>query len=361
MKKYTINDIKECNPLIRLNNYSRSYVQMQMETCINCMSHCKSCMGFGAKEHEKVKMMTKEQMIRAIDLSQQVLNINKIYMQISGEFFCNPEAVHVLDYIEGKYTGLNLYIDTSGIPINDRILDRLSTMKLNNVNISISIWGGNREIYKENNGVDKFDLVSSNINKLIRLHKDRNCSVNLQFSTAYVDLKSVTSVRNYIKGLCAIHGMVYYESDENFLGRPDSLVNYVRNFNTFVPAKEKELPASYATMGEYPNASIICYNNESVKDDIVIPYKKSEPTRCNYLSECLVINQNGYIVPCFQKLSKPESAYCNIMDDDITKNPMILLEKLSNKNPIVKKINHDNYIDGAFPECNNCFTRLTCR
>ena len=79
---YTINDIKECNPLIRLNNYSRSYHQMQLETCINCKSHCKSCMGFGAKEHEPNKIMSKETMIRCIDYAKQVLSINKIYLQI---------------------------------------------------------------------------------------------------------------------------------------------------------------------------------------------------------------------------------------------------------------------------------------
>ena len=361
--KYTLEDIKECNPLIRLNNYSRSFVQMQMETCITCKSHCKSCMGFGAKEHEKNKIMSKEMMIRCIDLARQVLSINRIYLQISGEFFCNPEAIHLLDYIEESYMGLDLYIDTSGIPINDKIIERLSTMKLNKVHLSISIWGGTRELYKENNGVDKLDYVESIIHKLIKLHQNPNCSLELQFSTAYVNKKSVDSVRDFIKRLCTVYGMSYYESDENFLGRHDALVNYIRNFNDFVPAidKDEDLPKDYATMGKYPNTSIMCYNNESVKDDKVVPYKKSEPTRCNYLSECMVINQNGYIVPCFQKLSKPESAYCNVMDDELTKNPMKLLEILSNKNPYVAKINHDNYINGSFIECNNCFTRLTCR
>ena len=115
---YTIEQIKECNPLIRLNNYSRSFAQLQMETCINCKSHCKSCMGFGAKEHEKNKMMSKEMMIRCIDLAKQVLSINKVYLQISGEFFYNPEAVHLLDYIEEAYSDMDLYIDTSGIELN---------------------------------------------------------------------------------------------------------------------------------------------------------------------------------------------------------------------------------------------------
>ena len=127
---YTIEQIKECNPLIRLNNYSRSFAQLQMETCINCKSHCKSCMGFGAKEHEKNKMMSKEMMIRCIDLAKQVLSINKVYLQISGEFFCNPEAVHLLDYIEEAYSDMDLYIDTAGIPINDEIIERLRCMKL---------------------------------------------------------------------------------------------------------------------------------------------------------------------------------------------------------------------------------------
>lgn len=355
--KYTLEEIKEMNPRIKLTNYARTFSQMQLETCINCMSHCKHCMGFGAKQHEPIKMMSKETMIRCIDIAKQALNINKIYLQISGEFFCNPEAIHLLDYIESKYFGLDLYIDTSGLPITGKVVDRLAAMKNNTVHMSISIWGGTKELYKENNGVDGFDYVSKTIEKLIDLHTSYDNSFELQFSTAYVDKKSVDSVRDYLKSVCKDHFLGYYESDENFLGKKDAIVNYVRNFNSFVPADRDDVPEDYATMGKFPNKSIMMYTNES-SGGVPVPYKKSEPTRCDYLANCMVVRQDGNIVPCFQKLSKPESAYCNVNDLD---NIMDILKILSNKNEYVAKINRDNYINGAFEECKNCFTRLTCR
>ena len=356
---YNIDDIKHINPQIKLNNYSRSFKQMQMETCIMCKSHCKQCMGFGAKEHESIKMMNKETMIRCIDIAKQVLNINSILLQISGEFFCNPEAIHLLDYIESKYNGLDLMIDTSGLPITDEIIERLKTIRNNNIKLSISLWAGNKKLYKENHGVDGFDHVDTILKKLIELHKT-NSSFNLQLSTAYVDKKSVESVRKYLKNLCKKYFLEYKESDENFLGNKGVLVNYIRNFNTFIPLNKKnKIPEDYAIMGDKVK-SAICYINEYSKGKIT-PYRKSEPTRCDYLAGCMVIRADGYVVPCFQKLSKPESAYFNVNDEDVQENPMIILEKLSNKNPYVKKINEDNYINGAFEECKNCFTRLTCR
>ena len=160
-----------------------------------------------------------------------------------------------------------------------------------------------------------------------------------------------------MKLVCKNHFLKYYESDENFLGKKDAIVNYVRNFNSFVPADRDNVPKDYATMGKFPNKSIMMYTNES-SSGIPVPYKKSEPTRCDYLSSCMVVRQDGNIVPCFQKLSKQESAYCNVNE---LENIMDILKILSNQNEYVAKINRDNYINGAFEECKNCFTRLTCR
>lgn len=100
---------------------------------------------------------------------------------IVGEIFVNKSwniyLQEILDIPEIKYVG----IITNGILLTERNIKKLIALRnVNKLGISISVGGLNRTDYRVSYGVDKFNRVSENINRLVSELKEGDLSVSVR-------------------------------------------------------------------------------------------------------------------------------------------------------------------------------------
>jgi MoaA/NifB/PqqE/SkfB family radical SAM enzyme len=105
------------------------------------------------------------------------LGVKSMTITGDGEPNLNPAVYDAC--IVGKRNGLDIGFATNGILLDDK---QMITLLQNCTWVRFNLSGVDRESYKKIHGVDKWEVVSKNIWRMVRLKKDlkSNCTLGLQ-------------------------------------------------------------------------------------------------------------------------------------------------------------------------------------
>jgi MoaA/NifB/PqqE/SkfB family radical SAM enzyme len=140
-----------------------------------CNTNCVFC--FGVFQNPKKEYIQREPLLKSIREAGEI-GVKSIAFVGDGEPTMNPALYDVLKV--GKASGISMALSTSGIALSsdsqiETVLDCCEWMRF-------SLSAGDREGYKKNHRVDRFDQIVKNIKRLIELknQKDYKCDIGLQ-------------------------------------------------------------------------------------------------------------------------------------------------------------------------------------
>lgn len=215
-------------------------------SCNNLCINCPRCYRF-INENNKDELELNEA-IALLDYVIKTYNINNIEIGQLAEFSLYKFSYEILEYLATKYTGqVNLVTNCSGF--SRKFIDKLDNLDLKNVYFIISIWGSNREEYKELMGANNFDIVYNNI---LQLANKKN--INLLLTVVNYSKKQITNMINFGKKIAEssnrtfiidnlerhhekhslsmyINTFMNYSTDINYVKQQEHLFNHNLNFD----------------------------------------------------------------------------------------------------------------------------------
>jgi TDP-4-amino-4,6-dideoxy-D-glucose deaminase len=145
-----------------------------------CNAKCSFCYRDG-KTYDKERVLSTQEYVNLIN---EFADLHGQNLDVSGglEPLLSPSILDVLK--AGLDRDLRVSLYTNGIALNNPgLVDCL--MKIHKVRVSVSAY--NRESYGEVMGVDKFDIVKSNLRNLVKAKK--SCNSNVKIGCSFVVFK----------------------------------------------------------------------------------------------------------------------------------------------------------------------------
>ena len=144
-----------------------------IETITKCQLKCRFCLGHGIKVKQRPTMtLDKFKIIvdKCVDFGVDDFELTPIV----GEFFLDRTWLQKLKYLENIEQIKCYDFFSNFINLNDKEIIELA--KLKKINLEISVYGFDRNSFKQFTGRDYFDKFIHNIKLLFKLYKSSKCN-----------------------------------------------------------------------------------------------------------------------------------------------------------------------------------------
>lgn len=318
---------------------------MQMDLCGKCNANCQKCCGRAVQDGSEISFSKAREIIQsAIDL-----NIKEVYLTCNAEFTMYSHATEFLAWLASNTMYMNIRLDTNGLYIPSGLITAISSSKTSVFDVSMSLWGGTPDYYKEYHRVDGFERIERNVREYIEGLK------NFRLSCVYISREQVESVVLFVKKLAAEYGKEFrvYNGctmeDVRYWAEHNILALLIRKSYGLFDDMHNPKYGKYELDDEKIRQLQIRYHGE--------PMEVPDCGNCHILGNRIQVLPNGDVIPCMNMAgSKGELRHVmgNVNEQPVTAEWLIGLYKTD----IFRKWINDNLYRKAFPQCTGCLSRM---
>lgn len=317
----------------RTKAWSELYLRtLNMTINSKCNRKCINCCG-EVKNREDMKLSKIKEMLTAcVDGG----GINFVYPSCKAEMTLHSDCVEIVRHMHTfRRTKVIVHQDTNAGYIPDGLIQAINDCNFR-YNLCMSIWAGEKELYKKLQGGD-FSETEKNARKYLE-----NLKYPPAFSLPFINEEQVKSGLQFLKELCA---------------------EYKKEIFVLEKAEEVKVDA-VKREGKIPVfcRKYISYNDKTKLTDIYNKGKREDyyvsPNNCSMLFYGIYLNADGFLSPC-QGVDRMEGMkLANVYDyNPITWQDIVKIYHTDYAN----KLRTDNKTPGkcAFEKvCPTCCTRI---
>jgi len=166
--------------------FSRKPSYAQFYITFRCNSRCESCL-FWKKRATELSLKEKNRILDNLyEFGIRNLTIT------GGEPLMSKDVFELLDYASKK--GFSINLNTNGVLLNEKIIDRL--LRIKHCNIIISLDSLRAGVYKKIRGIDALDIITKNI---LALRKKSKRPVRIFMTVSNENYKEVYGILEFCK------------------------------------------------------------------------------------------------------------------------------------------------------------------
>ncbi|MBD5438514.1 MAG: radical SAM protein [Treponema sp.] len=318
---------------------------MQIDLCGKCNANCLKCCGRAVQDGSEIPLnKAKEILQAALDL-----NIKEIYLTCNAELTMYSKVIELLSWISGWTSRRYIRFDTNGLYIPDGMIETILRAKNTLFDVSMSLWGGTAEYYKECHGVDAFERVEKNIRRYINELK------HFRVSSVYMKREQVESVTQFLKKLAHEYGKefrVYNGStmnDVEYWAEHNILSLVIRKHYGLFEDTQNPKYGKYEQKDGKVQQLQIRYHGE--------PMELPQCGNCHILGNRIQILPNGDIIPCMNMAGSfgvNRHVMGNVNENHVDAEWLLGLYKSER----FRSWMHNNLYGMAFPQCAGCLSRM---
>ena len=215
---------------------------------------------------------------------------------LGGEPLCRPDFIELLH--ELKNVDIPTQITTNGTLLSEKIIKEILDSPINILNISLD--GGNREANDAIRGAGTFEIVTNNINRLVKMKQQ--AGKDLTITIGYVVTMSNYLSSNDIIDLCKKHGIRRLCASSlmlsgNAVGNWDKIKINQRKLLETVEEMANYTQKNYPSLVFQVDARPLMVHYLKMRYGIDVIYNL-EYTKCSFLDGQIYIEADGTCHPC---------------------------------------------------------------
>lgn len=276
-----------------------------------CNLHCSLCpQGMGFPEHEQpVKYMPLqnfETIFRKIKPYAKAITLHNW-----AEPFLHPEISKIIKLINSEAPDIFLHISSNGVILNEEKIRKLSGLKIDFLEISIS--GVTQDIYERYHKNGELKKVINNIRLLINNKEMEIKKLSIKYLQFNYNIQSYFTIKSAILELLGIDKLPPFVELKIIPGYVTAAVlGYEEKYPVVEKQQSKKTPMKYA---------------------------------CNYPFEQLVVRSDGEIFPC-----------CVVpYDKKLSLGNLLSMESKDFSTSLKHNEFKESFVNGTNPVCNSCY------
>lgn len=216
---------------------------------------------------------------KLIDTIVKITNTPHIQIGVLSEFSIYKYNTEILEYINEKYPNIDIIVTTNGTGLNNKFFNLLPKLS-NKITINISLWSSNSEEYTNLHGKNLFNIVDSNINKILSIYKE--CKCKFMISTVNYSTKQLDGIIDYCLNLSKKYNIPYRYRTDSRQGITNMFVLHCNVYNG-----DRENSDIIEDRSNHTNNNL-GYKCDLITNELYIVYNKLYP--CNNTLKYKTIN-----------------------------------------------------------------------
>lgn len=354
-KGYDYDELKKIKPGLSLSMYQNLYENLQGEEeelypplnmnkleklVINisntCNMNCTYCYAHGGNYHSKDSVMSKETLLRTLDIMYKFYPEIDIIQLFGGEPMLNPQLIKTTcEYIAEHKKETVSGMVSNGTIVTEELLEMVQKYDFH-ITVSIDIKQLHDEMRPFKNGTGSFEIIKNNIHKLRSISKEPS-KLEVTYTKLHED-----------KGISINH--ILKELEETFPGIPVHMVRVatkdpeyeIKGSQPFLQSIEEE----FEEIGSLDNIK------STAADRYLAPFRRKK--KCGHFCHAgfgsLSVSGKGDIYPCSGLVDNNRFCGANIFEEEDK------LYKTLNE----MRLSYYNAKRNEAGKCRDCFANTLC-